>query len=91
MSPARLELLTLFRLFWAADCFRPHFFRKVFGPSDADPDSTDHPDAELDADEDSDFLFDADPDSTYHPDADPDPSSELKTRNLKKVLKYLGS
>ncbi len=32
---------------------------------DADPDSTNHPDADPEADPDSDFLFDPDP--TFHP------------------------
>jgi hypothetical protein len=55
---------------------------------DADPDSTQHPDA----DPDSDFLFDADPDAdpdpTFRPDADPDPDPSFKkAETLEKVLK----
>ncbi len=51
----------------------PHHFD---ADSDADPDSTYHPDA----DPDSDILFDADPDAdtTFHPDADPDPDPSCK-------------
>jgi hypothetical protein len=49
----------------------PHHF-------DADPDSTDHPDA--DPDPNSDFLFGADPDPTFHSDADPDSNPSFKKR-----------
>ncbi len=38
---------------------------------DADPDSTDHPDADPDY-----YLFDVDPDQTFHPDADPAPDPD---------------
>ncbi len=58
---------------------------------DADPDSTDHPDADPDADPDSDFLFDVDPDAdpTFHPNAYPDPDSSFrnKAQTIGKVLK----
>jgi hypothetical protein len=58
---------------------------------DADPDSTDHPDADPNADPDSDSLFDGDPDAdlTFHPDADPDPEFSLrkKAQTFEKVLK----
>ncbi len=50
---------------------------------DADPDSTDHPDA----DPDSDF---ADPDATFHSEPDPDPDTDpsfKKAQTLEKVLK----
>ncbi len=51
---------------------------------DANPDSTYHPDEDMDADSDS--LFDADP--TFHPDADPDPDPrfEEKAQTLEIVL-----
>ncbi len=57
----------------------------------ADPDSKDHPDADLDADPDFDFLFDADPDPTFHPDADPDPDPSFKkqAQSLKTCYKRL--
>jgi ankyrin repeat protein len=45
---------------------------------DVDPDSNYHPDADLDVNPDSDFLFDADPDQTFHPDADPDPDPSFR-------------
>ncbi len=46
---------------------------------DADPDSTDHPDA------DPDYDF-ADPEPTFHPDADPDPDPSIK-KSLKPLKK----
>ncbi len=66
---------------------------------DPHPDSTYHPDADLDAYADSDFYFaadpepffyaDADPDPTFHPhaDPDPDPSFQIKAQTLEKVPK----
>ncbi len=60
---------------------------------DAHLDSTYHPDADSDADPDSDFLFDADPDMdpTFHPDADPDPdpSFKKKAQTLEKICKVM--
>jgi hypothetical protein len=54
---------------------------------DADPDSTDHPDAVSD----SDFLLDADPDAdpdpTFYPDAETDPDPDLSFKKRLKPLK----
>ncbi len=69
----KLSLLPIYQ--GSASAVDPHHV-------DADPDSTYHPDSDLD----SDFLFDAAPNPTFHPDADPDsqPSFNKRLKPLKK-------